>query len=224
MYPEPNEQAKKLGLFGLAGALANTIALVLAGVFLLASWRWYFRFITIITAPFATLAWFLMPKVNAVAEDLPGTEKWKRMDLGGVFILVAGLILFILGFTQAPNEGWHSAIFIAPLVVSIVLLVGFLFWERFMKRCGEVITNGDYSSFRWRLYSSSTLAYRSPSICATDCFHVLLRRKHAIRIQWWWSWQRLLAIHVPWSNPWYCWWYDRLYWYVKLVGFMYATL
>lgn len=28
MYPEPNEQAKKLALFGVAGALANTIALV----------------------------------------------------------------------------------------------------------------------------------------------------------------------------------------------------
>jgi predicted tellurium resistance membrane protein TerC len=45
MYPEPAEQAQKLALFGMAGALANTIALVLAGVFLLASWRWYFRFI-----------------------------------------------------------------------------------------------------------------------------------------------------------------------------------
>lgn len=45
MYPEPADQAKKLALFGMAGALANTIALVLAGVFLLASWRWYFRFI-----------------------------------------------------------------------------------------------------------------------------------------------------------------------------------
>ena len=134
MYPEPNEQAKKLGLFGLAGALANTIALVFAGVFMLASWRWYFRFITIIIAPFATLAWFSMPKTSAVAEDLPGAEKWKRMDLGGVFILLAGLILFILGFTQAPNTGWKSSLFIAPLVVSIVLLMSFFVWERFMKR------------------------------------------------------------------------------------------
>lgn len=46
MYPDPVEQGKKLALFGLAGALANTISLILAGVFLLASWRWFFRFIT----------------------------------------------------------------------------------------------------------------------------------------------------------------------------------
>lgn len=38
MYPEPEVQAKKLALFGMSGALANTIALVLAGVFLLANW------------------------------------------------------------------------------------------------------------------------------------------------------------------------------------------
>ncbi|EIW69864.1 hypothetical protein TREMEDRAFT_68333 [Tremella mesenterica DSM 1558] len=134
MYPEPEEQAKKLGLFGMAGALANTIALVLGGVFLLASWRWYFRFITIIIAPFAAAAWFLMPRTSAVAEDLPGSEKWKRMDLVGVSLLIAILVLFILGFTQAPIEGWKSAIFIAPLVISIVLLPVFLFWEKWVKR------------------------------------------------------------------------------------------
>jgi hypothetical protein len=48
---------------------------------------------TILIAPFAAIAWFAMPKTSAVAEDLPGSEKWKRMDLGGVSILVAGLIL-----------------------------------------------------------------------------------------------------------------------------------
>ena len=132
MYPEPQEQAKKLALFGMAGALANTIALVLAGVFLLASWRWYFRFITIIIAPFAVLAWFIMPKTQAVAQDLPGAEKWKRMDLGGVFILVAALILFILGFTQAPVKGWGSPDFIAPFIISLVLVVGFVIWEAYM--------------------------------------------------------------------------------------------
>lgn len=52
MYPDPADQAKKLALFGMAGALANTIALVLAGVFLLASWRWYFRFIVCLAAIF----------------------------------------------------------------------------------------------------------------------------------------------------------------------------
>ncbi|OWZ61109.1 hypothetical protein AYX15_06663, partial [Cryptococcus neoformans] len=123
MYPEPNEQAKKLALFG-----------VLAGVFLLASWRWYFRFITIIIAPFSVLAWFLMPQTEATAEDLPGAAKLKRMDIVGVLLLIACLVLFILGFTQAATDGWNSAIFIAPLIISVFLLAAFLVWEHYMPR------------------------------------------------------------------------------------------
>ncbi|WVQ78085.1 hypothetical protein IAT38_000166 [Cryptococcus sp. DSM 104549] len=134
MYPEPTVQGQKLALFGMAGALSNTIALILAGVFLLASWRWYFRFIAILIAPFSVLAWFLMPKTEAVAEDLPGAAKLKRMDIGGVLILVACLVLFILGFTQATVDGWGSAIFIAPFIISIALFVVFLVWEHFMPR------------------------------------------------------------------------------------------
>lgn len=130
MFPDPEEQAKRLALFGMAGALANTIALIVAGVFLLASWRWYFRFITILVVPFSAAAWYLLPKTEAVAEELPGAEKWKRMDLGGVFVLCAMLILFVLAFTQAPISGWSSAIFIAPLVISLFLFPVFLIWER----------------------------------------------------------------------------------------------
>lgn len=134
MYPDPEEQAKKLTLFGMAGALANTLGLILAGIFLLASWRWYFRFIAIIAIPFAVLSWYILPRTEAVAEDLPGAEKWKRMDLVGVLGLMAILVLFILAFTQVEADGWDSAIFIAPLVISITLLPAWIYWEQRLPR------------------------------------------------------------------------------------------
>ena len=134
MYPHPEEQAKKLALFGMAAALANTLALIISGVFLLASWRWYFRATTIVVAPFTALAWYVLPKTEAVAQSLPGWEKIKRMDIGGVLILLASLVLFILAFTQAPVDGWKSAIFIAPLIIAVSLFVLFIFWERRMPR------------------------------------------------------------------------------------------
>jgi MFS family permease len=162
MYPDPEEQAKKLGLFGMSGALANTIALVLAGVFLLANWRWYFRFITILTvsppfhrllfrisadqqAPFAVIAWFLMPKTEAVASGLGPWDKIKRMDLPGVGIMVASLILFVYGFTQAPMIGWSSAQFIAPFIISVVLAAGFIIYERFLPVGYSLLPHGIWS-------------------------------------------------------------------------------
>lgn len=129
MYPDPEEQAKKLALFGMAGALANTLALILAGVFLLASWRWYFRFVAILVIPFSVLSWYILPRTEAVAEKVPGSEKWKRMDLVGVFLMMAILCLFILAFTQVEKDGWSSPIFIAPLVVSLCLFPVFIIWE-----------------------------------------------------------------------------------------------
>ncbi|WWC87529.1 uncharacterized protein L201_002419 [Kwoniella dendrophila CBS 6074] len=135
MYPEPSEQAKKLALFGMSGALANTIALVLAGVFLLANWRWYFRFVTIIILPISILSWFIMPNtqpVNKSSLNLGQKEKLKRMDLLGVLILISCLVLFILGFTQASIDGWNSAIFMAPFIISLFLLGVFLVWEKYM--------------------------------------------------------------------------------------------
>ena len=72
MYPEPAEQAKKLALFGMAGALANTIALVLAGVFLLASWRWYFRFI--VSDKRFSLTWLTHRRFSSLPlPSLPGS-------------------------------------------------------------------------------------------------------------------------------------------------------
>ena len=145
MYTDPLEQAKKLGLFAMSGALANTIALVLAGGFIQASWRWYFRFITILVAPFAAATWFILPAVPAVAGNLKGVEKWKRMDLGGVGIVLAALILFILSFTQAPVQGWNSAIFIAPLIIGIVLFGVFVAYEQWLPEGYTLLPKGIWS-------------------------------------------------------------------------------
>jgi hypothetical protein len=83
-------------------------------------------------APFAILAWFIMPKTEAVAKDLGGFDKLKRIDLGGVGIMVASLVLFVYGFTQAPMVGWSSATFLAPFIISVVLAALFIVYERYL--------------------------------------------------------------------------------------------
>ncbi|TXT04331.1 hypothetical protein VHUM_04218 [Vanrija humicola] len=134
MYPDPVEQGKKLGIFGTSGPLANTLVLIIAGGFVMASWRWYFRFIAILVVPFSIGAWFLMPRTRAVAEDLGRGEKWRRMDLGGVALMIAMLVCFILALTQGPLDGWNKPVFIAPIVISAVLFPVFIIWEQRMPR------------------------------------------------------------------------------------------
>lgn len=86
-----------------------------------------------------------MPNTEAVAKDLGGFDKWKRMDLPGVGIMVASLILFVYGFTQAPMVGWSSATFIAPFVVSVVLAAGFIIFERFLPKGYSLLPHAIWS-------------------------------------------------------------------------------
>lgn len=87
--------------------------------------------IAMVAIPFSIFARYITPKTEAVAQKIAGSEKWKRMDLGGVFLLVSALVLFMVAFTQASSLGWRSASFLAPLLVSLVVLFpAFIFWEQ----------------------------------------------------------------------------------------------
>jgi hypothetical protein len=43
--------------------------------------------------------------------------------------MTAALVLLIFAVTSGTTAGWDSAEFIAPLVISVVLLVGFFYYE-----------------------------------------------------------------------------------------------
>ncbi|KLT46388.1 MFS general substrate transporter [Cutaneotrichosporon oleaginosum] len=129
MFPDKVTQAKRLALFGMAGALASTLSPILVGLFLLSSWRWFFRFVACIAIPFSLFARAFMPLTHAVAQAVPGRQKWRRLDLGGVFLLVGALVLFMFAFSEASAAGWTSPSFYAPLIVSLALLAAFVIWE-----------------------------------------------------------------------------------------------
>lgn len=59
-------------------------------------------------------------------------SKWKLLDIPGVVLMMGFLICFILGLTQGPIDGWGSAAFIAPFVLSFFLIVGFFVWEAYI--------------------------------------------------------------------------------------------
>ena len=90
LFPEPDEQAFAIGVFGGSGAIANVslshlqptrnsaadsfpsrlpsfpqvLGLLLGAVLLLASWHWMFFFIAIVALPLSIAAAFLIPNVN----------------------------------------------------------------------------------------------------------------------------------------------------------------
>jgi MFS family permease len=53
-----------------------------------------------------------------------------RLDLGGAVLAVAGLVALVYSIIEAPSQGWGSARTLAGLGAGLVVLTGFVFFER----------------------------------------------------------------------------------------------
>ncbi|KAG1858472.1 major facilitator superfamily domain-containing protein [Suillus subluteus] len=119
VFPEPLEQARAIGLFGGCGGVANAswfpfivLGLMIGAMFVeWASYHWVFE-------------------ISKTTDNFePAVAKWKSLDLIGVSILTVALILFIFAVTSGSTDGWASAIVLVPLIISILMVIGFFYWE-----------------------------------------------------------------------------------------------
>lgn len=107
------------------------------------------------TVPIVIVGLTLIPpqRVAPSSDPQPKWAKLKGLDLVGVSLLtsaydilhralqiyaqdwgtcvfIVALILFIFSLTSGSTEGWASAMVLAPLIISIFLLISFFVWER----------------------------------------------------------------------------------------------
>lgn len=54
---------------------------------------------------------------------------WKRLDLVGVSLITASMILLVYGVTDGSYGGWSSAKVLSTLILAAVTGVGFFVWE-----------------------------------------------------------------------------------------------
>ena len=126
---------KKIGsAFGL---MSTSLALGLAigapvGALILThlSWQWIF----LINIPFGITAILVTKKAmggSGEPQVKPPAEK-SGFDWTGVLLSMLGLSLFVYAVNNAQNYGWGSPLLVVLLIVSIILLVLFVWRE---KRC-----------------------------------------------------------------------------------------
>ncbi|KAI0699480.1 MFS general substrate transporter [Cerioporus squamosus] len=130
IFTEPSEQARAIGIFVGCGGVGSALGLIISAIFVqFASWSWVFWFGAIVCMPIAGLCVFLIPKQEPRVNDTGGGAKWKSLDLPGVSILTVALVLFIFAVTSGTTSGWSSAGVLAPLIISLFMVVGFFYYE-----------------------------------------------------------------------------------------------
>ena len=106
----------------------------------MAGWRWFFRTFTLskevpcsdtdesaVAVPFSLIAWRLAPNIPGARAQ--SSSKWKQFDLVGCALILGSCLCLALGLTFGTSDGWRSAQFLVPFLISWPLLVLFFFHE-----------------------------------------------------------------------------------------------
>lgn len=129
-YPSKRKNAA-FACFSSGNPLGFVFGMLSAGIASqIFSWRASFWFLAIVYFLFTILAAFTIPK--DVTEKSPlNIDTFKRFDLLGVFLTIAGTGTFSAGLSLAGDapHGWRTSYVIALLVIGVLSMVAFVFWE-----------------------------------------------------------------------------------------------
>jgi EmrB/QacA subfamily drug resistance transporter len=146
MFPEPAERAKAIGVFSFVASAGASIGLLAGGVITqVLDWHWIFFVNVPIGAITALLAVRFVPRDRGAGRDAGA-------DITGAVLITAALTLGIYAIIRTQDYGWLSAHTLGVGGAALVLLAGFLAWER---RCAAPLV--PLRVFRSRTMSGANL-------------------------------------------------------------------
>ena len=122
IFPAGPDRNRAFGVYAAVGAASGSGGLVLGGV-LTEYFGW--RSVFVLSVVFGGLV------LLAVRSALPPSVRHDQgLDLPGAGMVTAGLLLAVFGVTRGGTAGWTDPTAAGPLAAAVLLLVGFVLWER----------------------------------------------------------------------------------------------
>ncbi|KAI7949651.1 hypothetical protein MJO28_008472 [Puccinia striiformis f. sp. tritici] len=128
---EPESTLKRVGFACLsAGApLGGTFGLLVGGFITEGTgpgWRSFFYLCAAAAIGVCVSATFIIPKDKVV-------EKEASIDWLGGILIISGLTLLTFALGISSREGWNRVIVLLPFISSILILTGFVFWQKVLE-------------------------------------------------------------------------------------------
>ncbi|HEX2313351.1 MAG TPA: MFS transporter [Thermomonospora sp.] len=123
LFPEPDKQAKAIGVYSFVGAGGASIGL-LAGGLLTEGINWHWIFYINIPVGIAVVLFSLR-----LLDSDPGIGLGKGADVLGALLVTAALMLGTYTILKATDHGWDSGHTIGYGLLSLALLALFVGWQ-----------------------------------------------------------------------------------------------
>ncbi|MFF0268372.1 DHA2 family efflux MFS transporter permease subunit [Kribbella sp. NPDC004536] len=123
LFRGDDERRKAIGFFVVANSIGMPLGPIVGGLLLdHAGWQWIF----VINIPIAFLA------ALAVTLLVPESRSANRpaIDWLGILLSSTGLAALVYGVTKAGESSWTDSVTIVFLGLGVVLIAGFLLWQR----------------------------------------------------------------------------------------------
>jgi MFS family permease len=122
--------------FSAGNPLGFVLGAFVAGIVMLVStWRAVFWVLCVIYVVFTIIAWWTIPKDDGQIKGKLDMATLAKFDFLGAILAVVGIAMFTGALTLANTapQGWRTNYVIALLIIGIVLVAMFIYWQSVFK-------------------------------------------------------------------------------------------
>jgi predicted MFS family arabinose efflux permease len=76
---------------------------------------------------------FIIPKEPPRSVNTTNLPRASEVDWIGAFLFTSGTLLLLIALSEGVSEGWKTPFVIAILIVSVIFLASFIFWQHYLE-------------------------------------------------------------------------------------------
>jgi EmrB/QacA subfamily drug resistance transporter len=120
----PEKRGAAMGIWSSVVGVGAVLGPVIGGLIVTNyAWEWVF----LINIPIGIAA---ILATIAIVPESTDPQASKRVDWGGVVLSGVGIFALVYALIDGDKRGWTSPVIVTLFVASVVLLVGFVWWEQ----------------------------------------------------------------------------------------------
>ncbi|AEO55081.1 hypothetical protein MYCTH_2298499 [Thermothelomyces thermophilus ATCC 42464] len=153
-FPPSKAKNYAFSCYAAGAPLGAVLGNILGGIIAeYVSWKWVFVAIALAAFAITAAGVFVIPPSERAGSD-GGAEK-PSVDWLGAVLITVGLLALLLALTEGNVVGWRTPWISVVIVVSVMLVALFAFWQHHLEKTGKRAPILKVSSFRNPQFSAA---------------------------------------------------------------------